>query len=364
MRPSLLVNVWFCKMVFSLVAKLYQSEKFNHKSITCNCWFEQLIAIMFSNIGSTRFVCLGSRLFQSIQLATKPQFTGAGPFIELPTFNALGKSSNLLNVTIPSSSYLSIKSGSLVAIDGDLDLLVSYSKSLPNSITYSEVYTQSPVSIILNGNDNYSVIDIEDKSERWLVLDATNVIAWSGYTLELEPISIVSKLSSLKSQGKGTLVLQGSDQLFNITVEEGEQMLINPNTLIATNSSVEFCSVKSPSILSTISWPKITFPKLSRSGILGVIPGYYDQFKHKLAKQLAELGVSKSMDSVRSSVHQFMTTVRSGWDYVKMNLFDLLSPKPIYVKVQGPCKLLIKNTPPMSNRKMFTKQEIHGIFKR
>ncbi|ODV80637.1 uncharacterized protein CANTADRAFT_37599, partial [Suhomyces tanzawaensis NRRL Y-17324] len=171
-------------------------------------------------------------------IIAKPTVTGNGPFVALPEFEPIGSPSHLLNVSLPSSSKLNIRSGSMVAIDGDLSKLASTTRWLTPHTDYEEVRTNAAVSLVINGNgENYSIIDIKDAREQWSILRDDSIVAWTGFSLKLTPTSIVRRENSFLSYGKGVIVVNSPTQLLEITLKEGEEMVVNPDSLVATSTT-------------------------------------------------------------------------------------------------------------------------------
>lgn len=349
---------------------------------------------------SRRFVSTGRALRQSIQISEKPHFTGAGPFIELPNFASIGSSANLLNITIPASSYLNIKSGALVAIDGDLNGLSSYQQKLLTFVTYNKLVAQNPVSIIINGKSHYSVIDVA-KADNWKILSSNSLIAWSGFTLDLLPAPLFGNSHSFKTTGSGKLILQGENQLFEVEIEKNEEITINPLSLVATNSdSINPTALNN----SRINWERLNFFKGSKVIEYITHAKSYVEEKVTPAKSAAvELDVPKgipspqesSLASVKTQSQEVTTKallkispmegsldkviakdpltnkdsisitkeIKKVWDWISLNLLHRFSTRPIYINVKGPCKILIDNTYARNNRSFFTKYEIHNIFR-
>lgn len=305
-----------------------------------------------------RFVSGCTTAKQAILLSEKPVFTGAGPFIELPSFTAIGDPSNLLNITVPSSSFVNIKSGSLVAIDGDLNGMTSSRQMLTAQVDYQKLYVENPVSLIINGNNHYSIINV-DKTEKWKVIDSSNIIAWSGFTLDLKSVALFKKFFSFETFGQGKLILQGSNQLFEIDIDRNEEVLINPNSLVATNSPI---IISTPLNNSRIDWPKLKIGNMFNNRVFHKINHYYGQFVNYLSQQLAKLGLNALFDPISHYYSVISRQIKFGWNWFTLNLIYPFSTKPIYLQIKGPCRLLVNNVHSTKNRKMFTKQEIQQIF--
>lgn len=303
-------------------------------------------------------------LSTSVTFANKPTFTGSGPFVELPQFNPIGSPSTLLNVTLPASSSLNIRSGSTVALDGSL-LSLSSTDKLLHGTSYQQLRSNSPVSLIINGNsENYSIIDIKDKEEKWVILHDQNLISWTGFSLELSPIKVLLKYRTFESKGKGTLVVDGDSQLFDIELKVNEEISLNPNAFVATSISsdkirlevLKRSAYKLPNLLPNF------FSKVDTR--LGLIGGVLNPIRGVLDK--GRLNYNKAIDAITSK------EVVTAWNQIKHHLSTsnqfvqvyvlsyILNTKPITFRLQGPGRVLFNNNGQVSQR-AFTRQEIYDI---
>ncbi|KAK6454975.1 uncharacterized protein RJT20DRAFT_136142 [Scheffersomyces xylosifermentans] len=314
-----------------------------------------------------------------IELAAKPQFTGGGPFVELPSFTPIGSPSKLLNISLPQSSKLSIRSGSMVAINGDLQKVKSSTRFLTSTTDYQELESATPVSLVINGNNgNYSIIEIHNPNEEWVVLNHDNIIAWTGFGFKLEPISLFQKLSSFKTSGKGVLVVNGDNELFAIEVPSNEEILVSPQSLIATTvkpnvqilkrDNKYLTPIESTPILRSLRFPRITFP---RHGVLGSITMSIESFTRSLRANILKGLETSGMRSGYASLKQFLAPVghylHVFYDKSKLFLIDrAIKTSPIYFKITGPARLLVNSVGEShtGNRRTFTKREIEAIFNR
>ena len=281
-----------------------------------------------------------------------PKVTGNGPFIELPSFKPLGNPSDLLNITLPQSSKLSIRNGTIIGINGDLKNLSSVPQIL-HKTEYQELMSNSSVSLLINGGmNNYSIIEINGIEDKWTILNDKNIIAWTGFNLQLKPIELLEKCNSFQTNGKGIIIVNGEEQLFDITLSPNEQILINPNSLIASNSSISY---------STLNRPWTEPLKLSRNFQLPtVFRSYINSFKSSISSQYSKiiisLGIINQMKVLKSYYNSFK-------QFITYNLINKFYNKPIYFKITGPGRLLLDNNVHLTNRKNFTKKEINDILR-
>mmetsp|Transcript_5763 Transcript_5763/g.6917 ORF Transcript_5763/g.6917 Transcript_5763/m.6917 type:complete len:328 (-) Transcript_5763:104-1087(-) len=281
-----------------------------------------------------------------------PKGTGKGPFIELPTFKPLGNPSDLLNITLPQSSKLSIRNGTIIGINGDLKNLTSVPQIL-HKTEYQELMSNTSVSLLISGGmNNYSIIEVNSIEDKWTILNDKNIIAWTGFNLQLNPIDVLEKCNSFQTNGKGIIVVNGEEQLFDITLNANEQILINPNSLIAYNSSISYATLNSPWTQPLSFFRKFQFPTIAQS-FIGSIKSFIGS---QYSRVITSLGINDQMNVLKNyynSVKQFVT----------FNIINKLYNKPIYFKITGPGRLLLDNNNHIPNRKNFSKKEINDIIR-
>lgn len=306
-----------------------------------------------------------------------PNGTGRGPFIELPKFKAIGEPSNLLNIQLPKSSSLNIRNGSIVAINGELSAIKSEPKLLSGSTRYQQLFTEAPVSLLVNGTlsnkkqiENYSIINVEEKGEEWTILNEESLIAWTGLNLELVPTTTFDKFSSLKTTGKGVVVVNGKNQLFDITLANNETIIVNPNSVIASTIKTFYPQILKNNTVFTEIIPE-SVPRLFRLAKkpLNYIPPVFSiTINKKLqdAKTATKNGYQSGVKSL--GIEQYLLAVRNVWralvQFVRLNVLVYLAKrKPIYFRVTGPGKLLINNDKLVANLVLFTKEEIDSMYR-
>lgn len=308
-----------------------------------------------------------------------PQGTGRGPFIELPHFKPLGVPSNLLNITLPQSSNLSIRNGSIIAVNGELNQMTSEHKLLSAKTGYEEITTHGAVSLIVNGVtshrnydiENYSIIKIEDNKESWTILNDDSLIAWSGYNMKLSPTRWLDKFNSFKTEGKGIIVVNGSNQLYDITLAENETLLLNPNSLIASTMSTfeteilrrntKFLEILPISLQKLLIgfWSGLKTP-FTKMGLPQLISTNFNKlrvsFDDKFEKLVDDWSFKSTLSTGAKYMHRFLHSIR-------LSLFALFARKPIFFKFKGPGKLLVNNDRVVANERIFSKQEIEDIYR-
>lgn len=265
----------------------------------------------------------------TLSLASSHKLTGTGngPFIELPTFEPIGKTvTNLLSVKMPQSSNLCIKYGNVIGMNGNLDSISSVNRKL-NKEYYQILQSEESVSLLIGGNqhsnqlNHYKILKIEDKNETWTIMNETNLIAWTGYDFDIESCKIFEKFNSIKTVGKGTVLLNNSNKQLSINLEPEEKLYVNPNNLIAYSG---------------------------------------DQLN---------LMVLNNRNQLHPKIATIVQQIQS-WQWVKsirnLQIYKYFKPltmilTPVLIEVQGPRRLIISNDLTASNTKVFTVAELSSL---
>lgn len=297
---------------------------------------------------------------------TLPTGTGSGPFIELPDFTPLGSPSHILSITVPRSSHLNIRSGAVVAINGDLGAVSGTTQQLTKNTEYQALYTEEPLSLLVNGdsqkdssNRSYTVLEVTDKSEKWTVLRDDSIVAWTGYDFQLDAAPILEKHRSFVTNGKGFLVVGGQDQLFDVLLQKGEEMAINPASLVATTA------VFRPEVLGGTlrhkaarlgDYMPFSVPSLGLRKVFSSIKGVFsDNYRKLLLSQQPELRRYLNIGGL------YWHKVAS---FLRLDVYVALAKRaPIFYNVKGPGRLLISNSALKGNSHTFSYREIERIFK-
>lgn len=319
---------------------------------------------------------------ESVGTDSLPKLTGNGPFVELPKFEALGSPTSLLNVTLPASSRLNIRNGSIIAMNGaKLDTLTTRVKNLSHirPLLYQEMLSVSPVSLLVSGGLNFTILDASEEKS-WAIANVQNVVAWTGFNLELVPqarllsggngIYSLSNFTGLRTEGKGKLVLRSQSDLFDVKLEAGEQLLLNPSNLVAhsfTKSEggtfAKFTTLKSERLQFPPSFNWIERVTIRLRGVSNWIQNATKYVYIKLGgkpsstKRVTKTGtseVSKSIGQLTKFSSKFVNFISSQ--------FTRLIRSEVYYQVEGPCELLISSGNGKSHSKTFTKSELDSIY--
>lgn len=288
--------------------------------------------------------------------------TGNGPFIELSQFHPLGTGSDLLNVKMPQSSNLSIRYGSLIAMNGNLKGVSSVPRKLGESY-YQILQSEESVSLLIGGKikpncmNNYLVVEVE-KGERWTVFNDHNLVAWTGYDFLVLPQKVVEKWNSVLTEGRGRMLLNDGNRMYEVEIQPDEKMYLSPNSLIASNQQIDFVPLKTdnkmPTINSMVKYVRV--PKM---------PNWIKNLKIKVGAFISKISMPVSPET-KDFLHHYATRTRYHISnvalFVRLYLLNWLFSKPIFVEVKGPGKVLISGNIHTKNNIPLTKQEINIIY--
>ncbi|ODQ65239.1 hypothetical protein NADFUDRAFT_83274 [Nadsonia fulvescens var. elongata DSM 6958] len=184
-----------------------------------------------------------------------PQVSGAGPFPLTPRFEVLGNPATLINVSLPASSVLYTRRGSIIGINGQIEN-VSSSLSSNQAFTratqripflYHKISSTTPASVLVSSQtphlSTFAVISL-DGTQDWTIAQRKALVAWSGAALRIEPNtpSLRSNRASFPKwgttgvYGRGEVALVGNGHVYRIELQQDEEILVHPTNLIALSS--------------------------------------------------------------------------------------------------------------------------------
>lgn len=280
-----------------------------------------------------------------------PKVTGSGPFIDLPKFQPVGSSNAILNIQLPVSGLLNIRTTSIVALNGNVGDFETNIKYLCPGVWYQSVRLKSAASVLASGDcSHYLLLNVNPK-ENWFLKDVDNVFAWSGFDLCITPsMNEATNVVSLKCEGSGSLVVQSTQRIFEIQLEAGEKLLVNPNSLVCSSVPLSNLVSLSPTRISAFS-NSFSFKGLNQVfGYIGKsVSRFYgtvllsmnfpDPPKIQFLSHFPTLGAI-----VRSLKQSFQVYFMSG--------------SPLCYAVEGPAKLVIADKCQVPERQLFTKTQI------
>lgn len=288
-----------------------------------------------------------------------PKGSGNGPFAETPSFEVIGDFGDLINVTMPQSSRIFIKSGTIVASNGDLNSLSS-SLTTINGIPYTELISPIATSILVNNSSNsYSTIEV-NKHEPWVILRTDQLTGWTGLNLQLHPLNLTGNKSSIECTGRGKVLVSGEENLTSVSLGSHESIFVDPRSLVAFNTDIEFVVANNASntrgllyssisrVLSILQSLSMVRSLMRRANLLG------SQSKAYTNKTLENFGVEAYVNKWKHYWHILK-------NFLRLNVYNTLRRKPIYVAAKGPGEVLIHSCRRLP-RGIFSKTKLDKIL--
>ena len=320
----------------------------------------------------------------------KPLGTGSGPFIELPRFKTLGKDGNLLQVIIPQSSSnlnIQINSNSIIGVTSNDGIDLNFqNKFLPidNGLEFQELSTtntNNELNLLIHGNNNnnYKLIELTKKQIKpWILIKDENLIGWiENYKLEFQSIDILQNFKSLQIKGNGYILINGTNEgVIDLNLGKNEEILINPNSLIAingNNNDISYQLIPHIGLLDN-KFPKISLIpskfafKLPTHGIWGNLFNPIKKFiKDNQDNYNKLVKTTKQQLSLNQYINLIGNYIIKIYEFIYSKLFYnsegfLLRRNPIFIKIKGPARIIMNNNHVINNNKIFTIKEIKSIL--
>ncbi|CCH45822.1 hypothetical protein BN7_5408 [Wickerhamomyces ciferrii] len=307
-----------------------------------------------------------------------------------PKFEPLGNPASLVNVSLPPSTVLNLRSNSILAANGDLNNLnsqLSVLKLLTKPLIYNQISSITPISIILsNKGSNKFFINLElNSNDEWKILNTKNLTAWYGQDLKILNDKFGIKIQS--GNGSSNIILNGENQLFTLNLDSNETIYLNPKSIIAINSKSKdeiFTKLQS-STLSSISIPKFK--------IWDSIKINFNQFLNKLNRNLKTINNSSATSEIKATSQEELVSkpqlstpateqqlqqigdeqtktkfeipqsIKSigTWIYNKFN--NIYLNDKIFYQVKGPATIIIQNSTSNKTSQIFTNDQLKEIYK-
>lgn len=202
-----------------------------------------------------QFVC---RQCRAIQIAASPaaqtpqaggDVLGAPPKRDAADawFEVLGSPYSLLSVTLSASQKLYTRRGTLVSVAGKvenaqstLSILSPLRRALLGvPFLYQRVSSTTPITALIgtkSPNTTFSILHLDGTTD-WMVAQRNALLAWTGHTLTPSP-RIQRGLSlahwgSTHLTGRGLAALSSPGQMYEVTLAEGEEMIVHPSHVAA-----------------------------------------------------------------------------------------------------------------------------------
>jgi hypothetical protein len=274
-----------------------------------------------------------------------PTNTGAGLFIEYPKFEPMG---SMLHITLPSSSVLSTRTRSVVAINGDLggvEQKLSVLNLWSKPLIYNQITSTSPLSLLLSSK-GFMNLEMNDQ-DKWNIIDTDSLVCWFG-SMEFNK----SKYGlDVNSRSKGNLILNGSD-LFIMDLEQSESTYVSPGSLIAYKGEVR-------------GFHKLDYG-IPRLGLWDLLSAKFNELAQWVKSFDKSEETKKTEESTKEDKQVIEYKEETAFDelkhWISLHSRSLLLRNRLFYQIQGPATLIIRNEVKPHSR-VFTKQELAAIYK-
>lgn len=217
----------------------------------------------------------------SQQLKDLPSVSGGGPFPLLPQFQPIGTPPSLVSVSLPASSTLFARRGSIVSINGQLDTITSRLSSLSAfartvqgmPFLYNRISATAPATLLVSTNTSYqsslAIVSLDGRTD-WTVAQRDALFAWAGAALHVQPNTSLfgssrggtTRWGNTYLTGRGDVALVGRGQIFKIDLTEDEDILVHPANLLAYTTAQGSTNAHGQFVKLNHSAPLLQLPKL------------------------------------------------------------------------------------------------------
>ncbi|RPA84477.1 hypothetical protein BJ508DRAFT_303931 [Ascobolus immersus RN42] len=204
-----------------------------------------------------------------------PKLSGAGPFPADVRFEVLGSPHSLLSVSLPASSTLYTRRGTLAGLNGKvenatstLSMLQPFRRSLLRlPFLYQKITSSSPLTCLVSTNStvsSFAVVKL-DGAVDWIVAQRKAILAWTGESLAIKPRinrqMSFAYMGNSRITGRGLVALVGKGQIFQVILKEGEEYVVHPSNLLAySNPRIKPKPYRLASNILRFQIPKIPTP--------------------------------------------------------------------------------------------------------
>jgi len=162
-------------------------------------------------------------------------------------FEVLGAPFSLLSVQLSASQNLLTRRGTLAALSGKPDNVVSKLSLLsPFSRTiggipflYQSITSTSPITALITTKSpitSFAVVHLDGRLD-WIISQRDGLLAWTGKSLSVSPKLnfklAISHWGNSYVTGRGLLALIGRGQIYQISLKSGEEYIVHPSNVVA-----------------------------------------------------------------------------------------------------------------------------------
>ncbi|KAK3367836.1 mitochondrial biogenesis AIM24-domain-containing protein [Podospora didyma] len=162
-------------------------------------------------------------------------------------FEVLGAPSSLLSVTLSASQRLYTRRGTLVSVAGKVENAQSTLSILSPlrraflgvPFLYQRISSTTPITALIgtkSPSTTFSVLHLDGTTD-WMVAQRNALLAWTGHTLAVSPriqrVLSLAHWGSTHLTGRGLAALSAPGQIYELTLGEGEKIVIHPSHVVA-----------------------------------------------------------------------------------------------------------------------------------
>ncbi|KAI5303342.1 hypothetical protein KEM56_007653 [Ascosphaera pollenicola] len=150
-----------------------------------------------------------------------------------------------------------------------------------------QISSTSPVNALISTRSpvtSFTTVEV-DGTVDWMIAQSTSLLAWTGYSLRVNP-SINQSLSlaywgNSRVTGRGLMALVGRGQIYSIDLQEGEKYIAHPSNVVAYTISSQ---LPSPYRFKSTSL-NLQIPDIGQSRLLSKFKFIDDISRHELWKK-------------------------------------------------------------------------------
>lgn len=188
-----------------------------------------------------------------------------------PKFEVLGTPPSLLHVSLPASSSIYTRRGSVIGANGNLADMTSkltidqpatkLASSLP--VVFQKVTATSPITLLLGVKTQepyYATVPVS-REYNWIIAQRKALLGWTG-NLSVAPYSRFKLWGNVEISGnQGQVALAGEGGIFQVEVQKDQTFMVNPANVIAytrlpDDSSRAFVRLPHTNLSLDIPWLK------------------------------------------------------------------------------------------------------------
>lgn len=162
-------------------------------------------------------------------------------------FEVLGAPYSLLSVSLSASQKLYTRRGTLVGVSGKaenaqstLSILEPFRRAaLGIPFLYQRISSTSPLTALISTKSpltSFTVLHLNGTVD-WIVAQRKALLAWTGHTLSVTPTVNrgmgLAHWGNSEITGRGLVALAGPGQIYQITLNTGEEYVAHPGNVVA-----------------------------------------------------------------------------------------------------------------------------------